>query len=77
MRGPQPPALPLTDEARPGLEGLVRRHMTPQPAAVRARIVLAAAGRNTAPLARRGRGRHPSALADWRGTQLPALRPSW
>jgi putative transposase len=53
MRGPQPPAITLTDEERRGLVALARRHTTPQQVALRARIVLAAAeGRNNAEIAR-------------------------
>src|SRR3712207_9512625 len=53
MRGPKPEPLVLTDAARVALEQLERRHTTPQQLALRARIVLAAAaGRNTAEIAR-------------------------
>ncbi len=79
MRGPKPPAVPLTDEERRDLEALVRRHATGQQLALRARIILAAAdGRNNCQIARdlgvdvetarlwRGRwlGLQPAALAD-------------
>ncbi len=79
MRGPKPPAVPLTDEERRDLEALVRRHATGQQLAPRARIILAAAdGRNNCQIARdlgvdvetarrwRGRwlGLQPAALAD-------------
>jgi len=53
MRGPRPQAIELTDLERRGLETLARRHTTPQQAALRARIILAAAdGRNNAQIAR-------------------------
>jgi len=53
MRGPKPPALVLADEERRDLDGLVRRHGTPQQLALRGRIVLAAAaGLNNAQIAR-------------------------
>lgn len=53
MRGPKPPAITLTDTERQALEALTRRHATPQQLALRARIVLAAAGgANNAQIAR-------------------------
>lgn len=53
MRGPNPEPIVLTDAARAALEQLERRHTTSQQVALRARIVLAAAaGRNTAEIAR-------------------------
>lgn len=53
MRGPTPTAIELTEAERQGLEGLLRRHSTPQQVALRARIVLAAAaGRNNTQIAR-------------------------
>ena len=53
MRGPKPPSVELTPEERQGLEGLVRRHTTPQQMALRARIILsAAAGFNNSQIAR-------------------------
>jgi putative transposase len=53
MRGPKPEPIVLSDAARVALEQLERRHTTPQQVALRARIVLAAAaGRNTAEIAR-------------------------
>ncbi len=54
MRGPKPPTVTLTDEARRELEALAGAHRTPQQVAVRARIILAAAdGENNTQLARR------------------------
>jgi hypothetical protein len=51
MRGPKSPAIELSDEKRQGLEALLRRHTTPQQVALRARLILAAAGgRNNLPL---------------------------
>ena len=53
MRGPQPPAIALSDAARQELDALTRRHATPQQLALRARIVLAAAdGANNGQIAR-------------------------
>lgn len=54
MPGPKPPEIKLTDDARQGLEKLVRRHNTPQQVALRARIVLAAAdGQNNSQIAKK------------------------
>jgi transposase-like protein len=54
MRGPKPPAVPLTLAERRDLEALAGAHRTPQQVALRARIVLAAAdGANNAAIARR------------------------
>lgn len=53
MRGPKPPMIELSDRERQGLQGLVRRHSTPQQLVMRARVVLAAAdGANNAHIAR-------------------------
>jgi len=53
MRGPKPPAVILDETERQDLDVLVRQHRTPQQLAVRARIILlAAAGQNTAQIAR-------------------------
>ncbi len=53
MRGPKPPAIPLSALERQELEALTRRHATPQQLALRARIVLAAAdGANNGQIAR-------------------------
>ena len=53
MRGPQPPAVILSDADRQALDALVRQHRTPQQVAVRARIILAAAaGQNNTQIAR-------------------------
>ncbi|MDQ5852565.1 MAG: helix-turn-helix domain-containing protein [Chloroflexota bacterium] len=43
MRGPKPPPIALADAERHQFARLARRHATPQPLAVRAHIVLAAA----------------------------------
>jgi putative transposase len=51
--GPQPPKVELSEPERQELEGLLRRHSTPQQLALRARIVLsAAAGCNHSEVAR-------------------------
>ncbi len=53
MPGPKPPEVNLSDEAREGLEKLVRRHSTRQQIALRGRIILvAASGKNNAQVAR-------------------------
>jgi len=53
MRGPKPPTVTLTAEERAALEALARRSSAPQQLALRARIVLAAAGgANNAQIAR-------------------------
>lgn len=53
MRGPKPPLVTLTADARHALETLARRHTTAQQLAVRARMILAAAeGHNNAQIAR-------------------------
>ncbi len=54
MRGPKPPPIALADAERHQFARLARRHATPQPLAVRAHIVLAAAdGANNCQIARR------------------------
>jgi putative transposase len=53
MRGPKPPVVELSPEARHELEALLRRRSLPQQLALRARIVLAAAaGQNNSQIAR-------------------------
>ena len=53
MRGPQPPAVTLTAEARRDLAALARRPSAPQQLALRARIILLAAdGANNSHIAR-------------------------
>ena len=53
MPSPKPSEVKLTDEVRQDLEKLVRRHNAPQQIALRARIVLAAAGgKNNSQMAR-------------------------
>ena len=74
MRGPKPPPIDLTDEERGGLEALVRRRTTPQQVALRARLVLAAAGGlNNAQVARQ-EGVDVETVRLWRGRWL-GLRP--
>ena len=74
MRGPQPSAIELSEEERRGLEALVRRHTTPQQVALRARLVLAAAGGlNNAQVARQ-EGVDVGTARLWRGRWL-GLRP--
>ncbi len=54
MRGPKPPQVALSDEARRALEAVVRGRQTAQQVAQRARIILAAAdGENNSQIARR------------------------
>jgi len=53
MRGPKPPVVEVSPEVRHELEALLRRRSLPQPLALRARIVLAAAeGQNNSQIAR-------------------------
>jgi len=74
MRGPKPPPVALSDEARRELEALVRGHRTAQQVALRARIILAAAdGENNSQLARR-LGIEPDTARLWR-TRWLALAP--
>jgi len=74
MRGPEPPAIGLADEERRALDGLVRRHSTPQQVALRGRIILAAAaGLNNAQIARQERV-DVATVRLWRGRWL-GLRP--
>ena len=70
MRGPKPPLVELTAEARRDLDQLVRRHGTPQQLALRGRIILAAAeGRNNSQIARR-EGADVATVRLWRGRWL-------
>ena len=74
MRGPQPPAVELSPEARRELDLLVRRHTTPQQLALRGRLVLAAAaGLNNSQIARR-EGVDVATARLWRGRWL-GLQP--
>ena len=53
MPGPKPAEIILTDAQRQGIEKLVKRHGTKQQIALRARVILlAAAGKNNAEIAR-------------------------
>ena len=53
MRGPQPPAVALSEAERRDLEAFVRQYRAPQQRALRARIILAAGeGRNNSQIAR-------------------------
>jgi len=74
MPGPKPPEVHLADEARQGLEKLVKRHSAQQQIALRGRIILAAAdGKSNAPVARElGIGVETARL--WRNRWL-ALEP--
>ena len=70
MRGPQPPAIELTEEERRELAALVRRRTTPQQVALRARLVLAAAsGLNKAQVARQA-GVDVETARHWRARWL-------
>jgi putative transposase len=74
MRGPKPPPIALTEEERGGLEALVRRRTTPQQVALRARLVLAAAGGlNNAQVARQ-EGVDVETARHWR-TRWLGLQP--
>ena len=66
MRGPKPDPLSLSDAERNDLEGLVRRHGTPQQLALPGRIILAAAqGKNNSQIARE-RGICVDTVRSWR-----------
>lgn len=70
MRGPKPPAVLLDEAERRELEALVRQHRTPQQVALRARIILAAAGgRNNSQIARQV-GVDVATVRLWRGRWL-------
>ncbi len=74
MRGPKPPAVSLSADARRGLDTLVRAHATGQQLALRARIVLATAdGRNNCQIAR-DLGVDVETVRLWRGRWL-GLQP--
>jgi putative transposase len=75
MRGPKPPAVALTAAEHEGLETLVRRRLTPQQIALRARVVLAAdEGANNSQIARR-LGVSLDMVRLWRSRWL-ALQPA-
>ena len=66
MRGPKPPALELSAPERQALQALVRRRMTAQQLALRARIILAAAeGYNNSQIARQ-LGLETDTVRQWR-----------
>lgn len=70
MRGPKPPAVALDEAERRELEALVRQHRTPQQVALRARIILAAAGgHNNSQIARQV-GVDVATVRLWRGRWL-------
>ena len=70
MRGPKPPAVILDEAEREELGALVRQHRTPQQVAVRARIILAAAGgQNNSQIARQV-GVDVATVRLWRGRWL-------
>lgn len=74
MPGPKPPEVHVADEARQGLEKLVKRHSTRQQIAVRGRIILKAAdGKNNAQIAK-GLGIAVETARLWRNRWL-ALQP--
>ena len=74
MRGPKPPAVPLSAAERQELATLVRAHTTGQQLALRARIILAAAaGRNNGQSARQ-LGVDVETVRLWRGRWL-GLQP--
>ena len=67
MRGPQPPAVPLTAEERRDLAALARRPSAPQQLALRARIILLAADGANNPQIARHRGVDVGTPRLWRG----------
>ncbi len=70
MRGPKPPAVILDEADRRELGALMRQHRTPQQVAVRARIILAAAGgQNNSQIARQV-GADVATVRRWRGRWL-------
>lgn len=70
MRGPQPPAVVLSETERRDLDALVRQRRAPQQLAVRARIVLAAGGgQNNSQVARQV-GVDVATVRLWRGRWL-------
>ena len=70
MRGPRPPTVFLGEAERQELDALVRQHRTPQQVALRARIILAAAGgQNNAQIARQV-GADVASVRRWRGRWL-------
>lgn len=74
MRGPQPPAVVLSDRLRGVLEHLTRRHTSPQRLVRRLQIVLAAAaGRNNDQIAR-DLALHRATVQTWR-TRWLVLAP--
>ena len=74
MPGPKPPEVHLSEEARQGLEKLVKRHSTRQQIAVRGRIILAAAdGKNNAQIGKE-QGIAVETARLWRNRWL-ALQP--
>jgi len=70
MRGPQPPAVALSETERRDLAALVRQRRAPQQLAVRARIILAAdVGQNNSQIARHV-GVDVATVRLWRGRWL-------
>ncbi|MFP4441223.1 MAG: helix-turn-helix domain-containing protein [Chloroflexaceae bacterium] len=66
MRGPQPPAVTLSDEERQELDTRIRRHTTSQQIAQRARIVVQAADGHTNGQIARNVGLDVDTVRRWR-----------
>ena len=66
MPGPQPPAVPLSEEERQTLHTLIRAHKTPQHLSFRAQVILLLAEGLTAPEVARRLGTTRTTVRRWR-----------
>src|SRR5215510_5361527 len=66
MPGPNPPAVPLSEEERQGLHTMIRAHKTPQHLSFRAQIILLLAEGLTAPAVARRLGTTRATVRRWR-----------
>jgi len=66
MSGPQPPAVPLSEEERQALLTMIRAHKTPQHLSFRAQIILLLADGLTAPAVARRLGTTRTTVRRWR-----------
>jgi hypothetical protein len=66
MPGPQPPAVPLSEEERQALHTLIRAHTTPQPLSCRAQVLLLWAEGLAAPAGARRLGTTRTTVRRWR-----------